>query len=132
MEQLLRKHRRGMELRTIALKTRLYIIAVIILFLGVGAAGIIYFTADNTPNNMVICQLENSKMYRHNLELFGGKFSIIVDDFFRWFDRLWHGRALASTVISITLFIFLIFTVAAYNLSPELNSVSEENNHDRT
>ena len=33
---------------------------------------------------------EDSKLYRHNLEVYGGKLNVIMDDFRRWFVGLWQ------------------------------------------
>lgn len=37
----------------------------------------------------------DSKLYRHNLERFGGKAAVLADDLNRWFQSLTHGRPLA-------------------------------------
>lgn len=37
----------------------------------------------------------DSKLYRHNLERFGGKAAVFADDLNRWFTSLTHGRPLA-------------------------------------
>lgn len=119
-----------MEWRKTALKIRLYVMAAIILLLGSSIAAVIYAAAENGSKNMLVYQLENSKMYRHNLEVFGGKYSVIVDEFLRWFDGLWHGKSLAYTVIWITLAVFLALVIAAYNVSPQLTGISGEEGND--
>jgi hypothetical protein len=56
---------------------------------------------------------DNSKMYEHNLELFGGKAAVLANEFRYWFVGLWHGKSLAVTVACITIVVSLgVFFVA--------------------
>ncbi len=56
---------------------------------------------------------EDSRTYRRDLELYGGKAALFADDFSRWFVGLWHGKSLAFTVAGISFFIsFVLFFVA--------------------
>ena len=76
---------------------------------------------------------ENSKLYRHNLEVYGGKFTVIMDDFRRWFIGLWHGKSLALIIAFTTLIISLAFFYAANYLRQTLKfDVHHENNPDGT
>ena len=43
-------------------------------------------------------EASDSKMYRHELERFGGKAAVLADDLNRWFSSLWRGKRLAITV----------------------------------
>jgi len=120
------------------LQTRLYLITVIILLVGLGSAVLIYLTAENDSDSVLGYEIvnghaypispEDSKMYRHDLELYGGKFNVIADKFTRWFVGLWHGKSLASTVACITVLISIGFIVVANSLPSDLNSdVRDEN-----
>lgn len=40
----------------------------------------------------------DSKLYRHNLERFGGKMAVFADDVNRWLGSLMHGRKLAIVI----------------------------------
>jgi hypothetical protein len=105
------------------LKARLYFSSALILSLGLAAAALVYFTAeeDNSANEIgyVVAGGEvypiapnQSKRYIRDLERFGGKASVIFDEIDRWFDGLWRGRALGVTlgwislVVSLALFLF--------------------------
>jgi hypothetical protein len=42
--------------------------------------------------------MRSSKMYMHQIQLFGGKAAVLFNDISRWFAGLWQGTALALTV----------------------------------
>jgi hypothetical protein len=116
----------SMELKIINLQTRLYLIAVIILIVGLSSAILIYKTAKNNSDNSSGYEIESgnvypnmpedSKMYRHDLELYGGRANVIADDFRRWFEGLWHGTSLAFIVGCITFIISFGFFFVAYRI----------------
>jgi hypothetical protein len=110
-----------MRLRITSFQRRLYLISAIILLAGLGSAAVIYLTAENDPDNALIRDYENSKRYIHSLELYGGKMNVLVDQFRRWLDSFWHGRALAFTVAGITLFSAFAVGFVAYR-SPSTDS----------
>jgi hypothetical protein len=47
--------------------------------------------------------MRGSKPYVRQLERFGGKASVLFDQFNRWFAGLWEGRQLGITVAWITI-----------------------------
>ena len=95
------------------LQTRLYLITAIILLAGLGSALLIYLRAGNDLQGVLGYEAagghvypispEDSKMYIHDLELYGGKLNVLADEFMRWFAGLWHGKSLAFTVACITI-----------------------------
>jgi hypothetical protein len=95
-------------------QTRLYIVAASILLIGLGSATLIYLTAENASDSTLVHDFENSKRYRHDLEVIGGKMNVVMDQFFRWFGGLWCGRSLAFTVAWISIFLSLGFFIFAY------------------
>jgi hypothetical protein len=112
-----------MTRKTINQEKRLYLMAALILLVGLAGSIVVYLTASNDPGNalgyMIIdgqaypIMPQDSKMYRHDLQVYGGKYSVAADEFIRWFSGLWHGRTLAFTMTVITLLISLgIFFVA--------------------
>ncbi|MCK9375570.1 MAG: hypothetical protein M0P73_05410 [Syntrophobacterales bacterium] len=122
-------------------RTWLNLISAIILLVGLGSAALIYQRADNTPygalgyesadGTIYPIMPEDSKMYRHNLEVYGGKLNVMMDDFRRWFSGLWQGKSLAFMVACITLVIAFGFFYAANYLMPRLESTAAgENNRD--
>ena len=72
------------------LQTRLYLITAIILLIGLGSAILIYLTAEN--DSASVLGYENSKMFIHDLELYGGKANVVANEFEHWFVGLWHGN----------------------------------------
>jgi len=96
-------------------RTWLNLISAIILIVGLGSSVLIYQRVGNDPYGAL--GYENSKLYRHNLEVYGGKFSVIMDDFRRWFLGLWHGKSLAFILAGTTIIISFGFFYAANHLS---------------
>ncbi|SPQ02101.1 conserved hypothetical protein [Candidatus Sulfobium mesophilum] len=106
-------------------QSRLYLIAVTILLTGLGSAILIYLTAVDNPNDALGYEMaggnvypvtpEDSKMYMHNLELYGGKINVLANELTRWFVGLWHGKSLAFTIAFITIFAsFCLFFIASH------------------
>lgn len=95
------------------MKGRLYLISTIILLVGLGSAILIYLSARNDTEGALGYEVidgiaypvrpDDSKMYVHDLELYGGKTILLADEFRRWFVGLWQGRSLAFTVAGITI-----------------------------
>ena len=123
------ENKHNMKWKITNMQTRLYVIAAVILLIGLGSAVLIYLSAENASHSTLIHDFENSKRYRHDLEVIGGKMNVLMDQFCRWFDGLWHGKSLASTVAWITLFISTGFFLFAYHLpcDPESDARSAGN-----
>jgi hypothetical protein len=113
-------------------RTWLNLISTIILLVGLGSSVLIYQSAGNDPYGAV--SYENSKMYRHNLEVYGGKFSVIMDDLRRGFLGLWQGKSLAFMLAGATIIISLGFFFAAHHLSqrskPEAHNENDADGQD--
>ncbi|MBU4234258.1 MAG: hypothetical protein KKD99_02810 [Proteobacteria bacterium] len=110
-------------------RTWLNLISTIILLIGLGSSVLIYQSVGNDPYGLL--DFENSKLYRHNLEVYGGKFSVIMDDFRRWFLGLWHGKSLAFIIACSTIIISFGFFYAANHLSQRSKPESHnENDYD--
>jgi hypothetical protein len=109
------------------------LLSVIILVIGLASAAWIYQRAGNTPYGALGYEFadgtiypimpQDSKMYRHNLEVYGGKFNVMLDDFRRWFLGLWHGKSLAFMIAGASLIISCgLFYAANYlDWSAEIN-----------
>ena len=124
-------------------RTWLNLFSAIILLVGLGSAALIYQSAGNDPygglgyegadGTIYPMMPENSKLYRHNLEVYGGKFTVIMDDFRRWFIGLWQGKSLAFIIAGTTIIISWGFFYAANYLKQPLKfDVQPENNPDGT
>ena len=111
-------------------RTSLNLISAIILLAGLGSAIWIYQRAGNEPYGSLGYEIvdgaiypirpEDSKMYLHNLELYGGKLNVIMDDFRRWFAGLWHGKSLAVIIGFTSVIISFGFYYAANYVIPRL------------
>ena len=123
------------------LRESLILIGAIIMVVGLGSAIWIYQSAGNYSDSVLGYEIidgtaypiapEDSKVYRRDLEHFGGKAAIVVDDFSRWFIGLWHGKTLAITLAFISIFISLLFFFIANRLPFILKSDADsENNED--
>lgn len=104
------------------LKARLYRICALILAAGLCSAAVIYVVADEAPESALSYVMvdgtaypiapQYSKRYRRDLEQFGGKAAVLFDEFNRWFDALWQGKALGitlgwiSVLVSLGIFLF--------------------------
>ena len=65
---------------------------------------------------------QDSKMYRHNLEVYGGKLNVMMDDFTSWFGGLWHGKSLAVIIGCTAILLSFGFFYRANYLMPRLKS----------
>jgi len=105
-----------------AMKKRLYAACVIVLVAGLGCAAWIYSRAGDGPDISGAYQIivvngvptpiapNESKAYMRDLQRYGGKMAVLMDDFTRWWDGLWHGRSLALTVA----FLSVLASLALY------------------
>ncbi len=115
------------------LQTRLYLITAIVLLVGLGSAILIYLTAGNASDSDLVYEFEHSKKYVHDLELYGGKVSVLANELSHWFAGLWRGTSLALTVACITILVSFGLFFVAYHLPPDSKSDARgEHNRDRT
>jgi len=63
--------------------------------------------------------LADTKMYRRDLQRFGGTAAVVFDDLTRWFVGLWRGRSLAVTILCITAFVSLVLLGLARQAPPD-------------
>lgn len=92
---------------------RLYLIGALILLFGLAGSAVLYVTADDEARGAVRYELGEGeaytvtaaelKSYRHDLEHFGGRTAVLLDDFSRWFAGLWQGRRLARTLAILSI-----------------------------
>jgi hypothetical protein len=114
------------------LNTCLNLISAIILLGGLGSALLIYQKAGDNSHGalgyeerggtLYPIMPEDSKKYLRDLELYGGKANVIMDELRRGFMGLWHGRSLAYTIACISIFISLGVYYVANHLPSRLNS----------
>jgi hypothetical protein len=91
------------------LQTRLRLIIATILVFGLGSAILIYLLAEAAPANPLGYEPAESKMYVHDMLLYGGRANLLGSEFVEWLGGLWHGKRLAFTVAVITLLLAAAF-----------------------
>ena len=116
------------ELR-LSLKVRVYLVALAVLGLGMCAAVVVYTVAEDAPEEavgyIVVDGMKypiaagESRRYQRNLEMFGGKASVLFDEFTRWFARLWQGKTLGLTIASLSGVVSLALFLFARVLPPD-------------
>ena len=84
---------------------RFRVILAAILIVGFGAALAIFAFAELAP----VDPLGESKMYVHDMVLYGGKTNMVLGEFATWIGSLWHGTRLALTVAALTVLIAIAF-----------------------
>ena len=110
------------------LKARLYLACLAVLAAGLCAAALVFALAGDEADgslNYVVADgvahavpQSQTKPYTRTLELYGGKASVLFDEFDRWFAGLWHGRRLAltvaclSTAVALVLYLFALWLPA--------------------
>ena len=103
--------------------------AMAIFALGLGAATAIYLLADDldeTADSQTIIvngvtysvPANATKLYVRDLQRFGGKAALVFDDLNRWFSGLWRGKALAGTILWISVIASLAVLLVARYLFP--------------
>jgi len=110
----------------ILLKKRLDIAARLVLLTGVVASTAIYLLSTPDEQNLLVNEFQDSKAYRHELEAYGGKLSIVSDELARWFSSLWHGENLAFTVAFVSTAVALLFFWSAGQISANLPEQTDD------
>jgi len=90
---------------------RLNLISAAILLVGLVSALVIYLAAPAESDGMQEYDIVGghmypnvpSKVYTHNLELYGGKMLLLTNDIGHWFYGLWYGKSLAVTIVWISI-----------------------------
>jgi hypothetical protein len=129
---MMEKNRHPMKRDITNPRTRLFVIGVVILLVGLAGSAVLYMTAGDDSDrvegyemaggNVYPVAPENSKTYIHDLEVFGGKSAVLSDAFRRRFAALWHGKSLAFTIAFGTVLLATGFFFVAGRLPSDLNS----------
>jgi len=69
--------------------------------------------------------LTNTKMYRRELQRFGGEAAVLADDLNRWFAGLWRGKSRGITVAWITAFVSLVLFLLARQMPTDAEAGRE-------
>lgn len=117
-----------MSWRSMSAEARARVVSYAILLVGFASAILIYF-ANAAPGNMSGYELEDSKQYLRNMELYGGKANVLAAEFRIWFSGLWHGRSLAFTVAVLAVLLALAYRLVATPLPSAVDGdAGHENN----
>ena len=110
-------------------RKRVFLIAAILLLVGLGSSLAVYLTAEDDAGVTLGYEGEggyvypvsprDSKTYVHDLELYGGKANVLADSFRNWLWGLWHGKTLAFTIAFCTAVLSLGFFLAGRQASPQ-------------
>jgi hypothetical protein len=119
----------GMANRLSTKRFRLNLLGVVLLIVGLTASAWIFLTGSDDRSDVIGYEVvdgkaypvttSDSKLYRHDLERFGGKAAVFADDLARWFAGLWRGRKLALTLAALTIVVTFVCFRAAERIPPE-------------
>ena len=117
-----------MHERNAARQSRFNLIGTLVLVIGLAASAWIFFTAGEDASDVIGYEIVDgrsypvttgdSKIYRHDLERFGGKAAVFADDLTRWLSSLWHGRRLALILAVLTIAVSFVCFRAAERIPP--------------
>jgi phosphatidylglycerophosphate synthase len=110
-------------------RRRHQLVAILIFIVGMGSALVIYMTAGNSDESVLVSEYEKFKQFMHDLELYGGKANVITNKFAHWFDGLWHGQSLAFTVAFLSVVIALGYFFIARHSEYQSESVDANGNN---
>jgi hypothetical protein len=79
---------RGMTWNFTEPRNRPYLIAAIILLVGLGSAIVIYLTAGAVPDTLLELSPDSSKKYLRDLQLYGGTANVLAVELMDWFNGL--------------------------------------------
>lgn len=109
-------------------KTRLELLGLIILVVGLGVSIYIDRTAVDEPADALRYEMngqsaqpvrpEDSKKFLRDMEQYNGKAGMLMYELRTWFAGLWQGRALARTLYCLTLASTAALFIIARRLPP--------------
>ncbi len=88
-------------------------ITVLLLLIGFGLALTVFVTTQPASVDPFADNPQAAKMHDRQLEMIGGKASIMTSDFQSWLGSLWHGRKLAVTLAVLTVGVTFAFRYIA-------------------
>ena len=72
---------------------------------GAVVSAVLYVEMPEADESVELHHLSVSKSYLGTLQRYGGKAAVLFDEVNRWFAGLWEGKALAGTVLVLTLLV---------------------------
>ena len=102
---------------------------IVILIVGLTVFAILYLGAEDNDPDVLGYEIiggtaypinpDDSKVYRRDMEMVGGKMYVLIDEFQRWFTGLWHGRSLALIIAAASILISSGLFYVARHLPPD-------------
>jgi len=110
------------------LQRRRYPLACAILIGGLTLALTVYLTAPEDSGSELVAAFQGSKAFRHELEAYGGKASVLANEFTHWFDSLWHGKSLAFSIAAIAVLLAGALLLVTQRLPEDRTGASGDHN----
>jgi hypothetical protein len=85
---------------------------------GFTAAFVIFLSTDPVSDRPVE-QLEDSKKYLRQMEVYGGTANVLASEAREWLEGLWHGRRLAMTIACSSFLAAGVSFLALKRLQPD-------------
>jgi len=104
------------------LRTGLHLLAAGILLVGLLSAALIYLAAEDSSDSTVMHDFHHSKKYRHDLEAYGGKMTVVANELVRWFESLFQGKSLAMTITCLSIALSSVIFLVARHLPSNTGS----------
>jgi hypothetical protein len=103
------------------LKARLYLSCVLVLVIGLSISALVYVIAvdDAETGHVFYDDPHLSKKYVRELQRYGGRAAVMIDEIDRWFASLWRGKALGVTLAWISVVVALALFLFARWLPPD-------------
>lgn len=114
------------KFKNIGLRKKLLLLAVAVFIVGFAVSAAVYLNTEPQSPDTYEFRPEDSRMFRHNLEVYGGKISLAVSDFSVWFSDLWRGRQLAYTIAFITAGLCVLILLSSRYLAADHESVPHD------
>jgi ABC-type cobalt transport system substrate-binding protein len=114
--------------KTLPIHRRFDLAGTLILVVGLVIAVVIYVTVADDGSTAVSQELPHTRQYEYQLERFGGKAAVLAAEFNQWFESLWHGKQLASTVALLSIAVALGCYLIAHFLSDDI-SIEDKEDH---
>lgn len=117
-----------MDKRFSTKRFRLNLMGVLVLLVGLTASAWVFLTGTDDRSDVIAYEVvdgqaypvttSDSKLYRHDLERFGGRAAVLADDVARWIAGLWRGKRLALTLAVLTVAVSFVCFRAAERMPP--------------
>jgi hypothetical protein len=92
-----------MNWREASSPTRLRVVALAVLVIGLASSVSIYIAAAPPKPNPLGYEPEDSKQYLREIQMYGGTANLLATELREWLASLWHGKRLAYTIATFSI-----------------------------